>query len=260
MDRAVRTYADLSRFAQGFASGKLPLLVVHGGQGTGKTSTMRAALPNATVIGGHASAMALYEQAYLADDGPILLDDVDSLLTQPAATAVLKNLCQSEPSRTVTWMTTSKYLDEREIPREFTTRSPVCILANKWDARNPNVRALGDRGFVLRFEPSVQEIHEAAGAWVEDREVYDHVGGLLPRITRLSMRDYRNAMAEKEFGGDWRAGLDQSLQAQDPLSVVKRLLGDKGHASEADRVAAFRAATGKGQATYYRLRRQLSPP
>ncbi len=51
-------------------------------------------------------------------------------------------------------------LSEKEgIPREFTTKSRVVIIANDWRTLDRNVAALQDRGHVLLFQPSPAEVH-----------------------------------------------------------------------------------------------------
>jgi hypothetical protein len=58
------------------------------------------------------------------------------------------------------------------VPREFTTRSRVIIIANDWNTLNTNVAALQDRGHMLHFRPSAADVHQQAGKWFDDREIY----------------------------------------------------------------------------------------
>ena len=45
----------------------------------------------------------------------------------------------------------------------------VCVF---WKTLNKNVAALQDRGHVVLFQLSAAEVHQQAGKWFDDREIY----------------------------------------------------------------------------------------
>ena len=62
-------------------------------------------------------------------DQPIVLDDVDALYRDANGIRLLKQLCQSEPSRLLGWYSDPQYMQRRGGPPKFTTSSPVAIIA-----------------------------------------------------------------------------------------------------------------------------------
>ena len=98
----VEHYRELSAFTKAFAAGHLRFLMVVGPAGTGKSHAMRGALDGrAAWIDGNATAFGVYCAAFLHQDQPIVLDDIDALHRNSTGIQLLKQLCQSEPSRTL---------------------------------------------------------------------------------------------------------------------------------------------------------------
>ena len=89
---------------------------------------------------------------------PHQIDDVDGLYGDRSGIRLLKCLCQTEEEKAVAWHSDARSLERQGIPREFTTRSRVVIIANDWKALNKNVAALQDRGHVVFFEPSAADV------------------------------------------------------------------------------------------------------
>ena len=46
---------------------------------------------------------------------------------------LLKCLCQTEEEKTVAWHSDARSLERHGVPREFTTKSRVVIIANDWN-------------------------------------------------------------------------------------------------------------------------------
>jgi hypothetical protein len=186
-----RAYAELEKYASAFAEGKIQLLILVGRPGTAKSTHVRKAVGcEAEWIGGVSTPLGLYEMVYRAENRPVVIDDVDGFIQDRRAVAMLKNICQTDPERKVSWASTSTYLEKNELPREYVTSSPVCIIANEWDERDPNVKAVGDRGLIVEFDPSAAEVHKMVGAWCSDEEVYDFIGQHLHLSPKLSARSY----------------------------------------------------------------------
>jgi hypothetical protein len=211
----------------------------------------------------HATKLALYCKLYEHRDEPVIIDDENSLVADPGKLALMNSLCQTNPVKTLRWDSTTRLLEERRVPTEFRTGSPVLVITNRLRNITPQIAAMIDRGQPLLFEPPAAEVHRAVADWFPDKEVYDFIGKWLPFIPDLSMRDYVKARQMKKAELDWQSLLHRQWKSS-RLARVAALRADPSFATEEDRVQAF-VAHGGSRATYFRdvarLRRlgSLSP-
>lgn len=253
----VDRYQELNSFTQAFAAGHLRFLMVVGPTGTGKSRAMRNAVAGrAAWVDGNATAFGVYSAAFMHQDEPIVLDDVDALYRDANGIRLLKQLCQSEPSRLLGWYSDPQYLERRGIPRTFTTSSPVAIIANRWSTMNADVAALEDRGHMIVFDPSPSEIHQQAALWFHDQEVFNFISDHLHLIAAHSFRTYLLALELKKARMDWRRTiLGRFLSGR--LLLVAQLKADPAFKSEAERVQAFSEGGGGGRSTYFKFAKKL---
>jgi hypothetical protein len=254
------TYAELEAYVRAFAAGHLPLLMLIGPPGVGKSRCLRQALDSrAGWLSGQATPLGIYLQAYEYRNQPLILDDVDGLYADRSGVRLLKALCQSEPVKTLGWHTATPILALRDVPQQFTTISQVALIGNDWKTLNADVAALEDRGHVLVFEPTALEVHRQAASWFWDQQVFDFVAAQLHLMEQHSLRTYRQAHELKQAGLDWRRTvLNRCLTG--PALLVAQLKADPTFTSEAARVRAFVAAGGGCRATYFHHARKLRPP
>jgi hypothetical protein len=256
----LETYAELEAYVRAFAAGHLHLLMLFGPPGVGKSRHVRRALDRrACWISGQATPLGIYLEAYAHRRQPLVLDDVDGLYADRSGIRLLKALCQSEPTKVLSWHTATPILKRLTVPARFTTTSRVALIGNDWKTLNADVAALEDRGHVLVFEPTALEVHRHAAGWFWDQDVFDFVATHLHLIAKHSLRMYGQAWELKQAGLDWRqAVLCRFLTG--PALAVARLKADPSFASEAARVRAFVAAGAGCRATYYQHARRLQPP
>jgi hypothetical protein len=251
------TYAKLLEYLTAFAQGHLNLVILVGQAGLAKSRIVRAVLGNrATWIEGNATPFGMYEKLYRHRDQFVVIDDVDSLYADRSGVRLLKCLCQTEDEKTVAWHSDARRLEKYGIPREFVTRSRVIIIGNDWKTLNRNVAALQDRGHVLVFQPSAVEVHQKAGEWVEDQEVYAWFGVNLHRIREPSFRHYVRACELKAAGMDWTNVLAAEAENRRARLVVE-LVASEAYQSTAERVRAFVQHGGGCRATFFNYRRRL---
>ena len=256
----VESFQELDSFTQAFAAGHLHFLMIVGPAGTGKSRAMRTAVAGRTAwVDGNATAFGVYCAAFTHQDQPIVLDDVDALYRDANGVRLLKQLCQSEPSRWLGWYSDRQYLERRGVPTNFTTSSPVAIIANRWSTLNADVAALEDRGHMIVFDPPPSEIHRQAAFWFHDQEVFNFISEHLHLITNHSFRTYLLALELKKARMDWRRTIFSRFLSV-PLLLVARLKADPAFRSEAERVEAFREAGGGSRATYFNYAKKLCPP
>jgi hypothetical protein len=254
------TYAELEAYVRAFAAGHLNLLLLFGPPGVGKSRCVRQALdPRVCWISGQATHLGIYLEAYAHRGQPLVLDDVDGLYADRSGIRLLKALCQSEPTKVLSWHTATPILKRLTVPARFTTTSRVALIGNDWKTLNADVAALEDRGHMLVFEPTAAEVHRQAAGWFWDQEIFDFVAGHLHLIAQHSLRVYHQAWELKQAGLDWKqAVLCRFLTG--PALVVARLKADPAFGSEAQRVRAFVQSGAGCRATYFRHARRIEPP
>jgi hypothetical protein len=253
-------YAELEAYVRAFAAGHLHLLLLFGPPGVGKSRQVRQALdPRACWISGQATPLGIYLEAYEHRRQPLVLDDVDGLYADRSGIRLLKALCQTEPSKTLSWHSATSILQRQGVPSRFTTTSRVALIGNDWKTLNADVAALEDRGHVLVFEPTALEVHRQAAGWFWDQEVFDFIAARLHLIGQHSLRVYGQAWELKQAGLDWRqAVLSRFLTG--PALAVARLKANPSFTTEAARVRTFVQSGAGCRATYYHHARKLLPP
>jgi hypothetical protein len=198
----------------------------------------------------------MYTKLYRHRDQFVVIDDVDALYADRSGVRLLKCLCQTEEEKAVAWHTDARSLERQGIPREFTTRSRVVIISNEWKTLNKNVGALQDRGHVLLFQPSAEEVHAQAGRWFDDQEIYQWFAAHLHRVREPSLRHYVRAKELKAAGMDWTEVLAAEAENR-RARLAAELLSSTTYGSTAARVKAFVGQGGGCRATFFNYRRRL---
>jgi hypothetical protein len=253
----VPTYAELERYVAAFAKGHLNLLLIIGPPGVGKSRCVRQALAGPVAwIGGQASPLGIYMQAFGHRDQAIVLDDVDGLHADRHGVRLLKALAQTEPRKTLSWQTQTAILERQGIPRQFSTSSRVVLIGNDWKTLNADVAALEDRGHVLLFEPTALEVHRQAARWFWDQQIFDLVASHLHLLQRPSLRLYVQAWELKQAALDWQQAVLCRCLSGAALAVAK-LKANPAFASEAQRVRAFVRSGAGCRATYFNHAKKL---
>lgn len=145
------------------------------------------------------------------------------------------------------------------IPRSFRTTSRVALITNELPQRVGSAAALLDRGHLILFQPTAEEVHRRTAEWFWDQEVFDFIGKHRPLSSPPSTRDYRLGWELKQAALDWQSWLLQKWGLEGPRLLVAQLKADPSFRREADRVRAFIAQGGGCRATYYNLARTLTP-
>lgn len=249
----VTTYADLIPWLHGFRDGNINLLVVVGRPGLGKTRLVRAALGDRPhlLVEGHATPFKTYAELYRHRGRPVVVDDEDSFHADPVKVRLMKCLCNTEPVKRLAWESTTKLLDELNVPPAFDTTSTVAVLTNHLAAASPHVAALCDRGCVVWFDPPAREVHAHAAGWFADADILAFFARWVRVIPAPSLRLYVKAAEMKASGIDWRGVLMRQWK-RDKVWRVERVQADPALTTEEQRAAAFTAAGGGSRATYFR--------
>lgn len=250
----IETYRQLADVADAWAAGHLAAALVISEAGLGKTETIRKVVSGrGCIINGRASGFELYRQIALHVDEPLVLDDVELLSGDPQKLALLKGLLETSEVKTVSWRTLAA---KREgLPDEVQTRSRVVLLANHWNATNPDAAAVESRTHVYAFEPSNLQVHVQSSGFFWDQEIHDFVGERLCLFPRLTLRHYVLAWEKKRAGlaggVGWRDYLISRCLTGNKL-IAAQIRADPAFGTDAARVEAFLARTGlRSKQSYY---------
>ncbi len=250
MKTTITTYHELQRAVEHFASTANNIILV-GEPGLAKTSIVKKAINGSGKhLDGNLSAFEFYKLLFQHQDELFVLDDVDSLYGDRAFVRLLKQACQTAEVKTVSWRTRHSDLGDEGVPIEFDTKSRFIIIANDWRTLNRNVAAIADRGLLIEFAPSPEEIHRYVETWFGDREILDYVWRWLPYVNTVSARMYITASELRKGDLDWRRtvldtmGIDTTTRTLVDLQALD--IPTEKRAEEYTRL------TGRSRATYFR--------
>ena len=256
----LKSYEELNALVQAFAEGKLNLVILVGTAGVAKSQTVRNRLGGRSCwIEGNATSFGIYQKLYQHRNQPVVIDDVDSLYSDKAAVRMLKCVCQTDSIKSVAWNSASASLAAEGIPRSFETTSRLMIIANDWKTLDANVAAVQDRGHLVFFEPTPEEVHLHVANWFWDQQIFNWFADHLHLISEPSMRLYIRASGLKESGLDWVKALLSNTIPEKAL-LVARLKGDPRFTEERDRVREFTRLGGGGQTTWYKWSKRIRNP
>jgi excisionase family DNA binding protein len=210
-------YEQLTQYTRAFANGDIPLMLLIGSPGGGKTEQMKADLgvgthkQKCTWIASHLTPIKLYASVYKAQDRPVVIDDVVHFLKKGDAQSLVKSLAQSTKIKHIEWgamgKSSMKLLDEHDVPPDYNTTSHLCFIANKWEESNVDLLAIRDRAAGrVAFYPSNQDLHQRVCeiGFCSDEEIMDFMEDHLDKISDHTMRTYTDCMTWKRAGFDWR--------------------------------------------------------
>lgn len=233
----ITTYDRLNIFLDRWISGTIDLLIIESDAGLGKTHSVRERLKDIPhlFINSHVTPLENYKQLYDFKDCPVYYDDVTMLLLNPIQISLLKQVCDTHKTKTISYYTTSDLIED--VPNKFTTTSRVIITCNRVEGDNPHVKAIKDRGFFLRFEPTREEIlnkmQEVTKNYPllepnERQEVLDFIRQHHLNVRRLSLRGLVKGFQLYNYwklkGVDWQEDLLKELGISEKLVVMNQLL------------------------------------
>ena len=229
------TYEALHALASRFADGKVNLVILVGAPGLMKTQTVTRACQGRPFLHVNAkkSPIEFYRDLYEHRDALVILDDVEPLLDSK---------------------------DGNAIPRSFTTKSRVFIVANTWRVGGI-FSAIESRGNKFLFSPAWAEVYVEAGNWFHQQEILDYVHA---NLSQMKAPDVRLLLKAREMrrlalpGHNWRDVFDPCMQMDGVDREIIRLLKET-HLTQKERVAEFEKGGFGDRATFFRrLKKQRS--
>lgn len=264
IEYTVNTYAELEKWSKAFVDGAFNLFFLIGHPGQAKSRTLRRLMtgtpkPDAPVKGlwvegGALSAFKFYMDLYRHRHQTVVLDDVDSIYTDRSLVRMMKCLCQSEEVKRLGWHTNNQTLQDAGIPDAFETRSRVCIIANRWNTMNEHVGSLLDRGMMIHFRPSPDEVQRYARTFFPDKEILKFADPYIGFLDELSLRDYIVAAQAKVAGLEWQKALLRRFGLYEVLTIHE-LMNDPTHPTIERRVTEFMNRTGLSRPKFFDYRK-----
>lgn len=284
MEVTVTTYKELKRWCEAYANGAFGLFFLIGHQGQAKSTYIRKLVEETQkktkegrskpaaperpphknhiaeplwIEGGAVSAFKLYQSLYFHLNELVVMDDVDAVYSDRTLIRLLKCLCQTEDEKTVGWHTDSKQLEGLEVPLRFQTKSRVCIIANRWKTLSEHVGSFKDRGWMVHFKPSPQEVWNYAKAEkvCADAEVTQFVKDHLWMIDQLSLRTFTLAAQAKKAKLEWKDATLESLGIRDECVVAS--LEKRNFPTTEARVSEFMKITKQSRPMYFKAAARL---
>ena len=259
------TYDDLSRTAIPFARGDIPLMILIGSPGVGKSKALQKACVGMPClsVSGKKSPLDAYIDLHRHIDQPVIFDDVDTLLKDDDGKVLLRQLTETTSVKTVTWGSRTKTLDNLTppVPRLFHTRSHVCLITNKW--RSAGIfEAIESRAVLFEFKPWWSEAYQYAGTWFHDQEILDFVHAHLGQMQNPDLRVLNHAVTLRKIGQDWKALFDSFMVGgggratkRRSQAEIERLLAIDAPMEE--RVRMYEKGGFGDRATFFRHKKEL---
>jgi hypothetical protein len=209
-------------------------------------------------IQGHARPIQVFIRLFESKDQPVVLDDAEGLYDDSAGRNLLSNLTQTDEEKTLEWLSSSKILVDQDVPMRFSTTSRVCIITNRWSGSQKEIQALEDRGHLIYFDPTPDEVHRYVGSWLQAgaQDVYDFVGDNLHLIDRPSCRLYVKAFERKEAGGNWREYVLHHCH-EITKRIVQQIIEDPSCPTDIEKVQRAQQQAGISRSTFYRYKKDL---
>ena len=268
MKLTIHTYEELDSWVSAFTNREgLNLFVLVGSAGLSKSVSLKQSIDSTTeyIKAGQLTSFQFFKLLYQCRHRNIVLDDIETALKDQKTCKLLMAVCELDQiDRPVAWYGSTKELSYNtgsrtvQIPQKFNSFSRVAIICNDWDGVSTKLAALEDRGYVIFFVPSPEEVHCFVRTWFRDQEIYDFMGDLLGQIYQPSIRHYVKAQKLKSVGMDWKRPLLETLEADraSPEALVRQL-ADVCELSVAEQIEKFQDLSGKSRATYFRLKKKL---
>ncbi len=303
----VREYATLKNIAEAFALGRIKLLILLGGPGKGKGQIVKRAMdaqaattddlfiqalslslenilarmapaavpqtdpPNlgpGLYLKGFVSPISFHIAAYKHRDAPICIDDADAFFADAQLRERTKHLSETDKYKLQAHRTLSKELIAEDVPQEFWTMSPVCIIRNVWDSSDHITQAIESRGTVVVFEPTWAEAYAYIGEWFWDQEILDYLWERMPLLREPDIRLVTKAHHTRTAnipGLPWQSVIDQHAANYAHTLVAEYLWRDiQQFGSEERRIEAWMAAvkardpqSAASRATWHRYKSEV---
>ena len=285
-------YKFFNHYVRAIAKGHHDALMINAKHGIGKSYQIQKTLTNELgadgykTQSGYCPPFQFYKKLWEVEDDPdqevLFLDDIEGLINNKKALAILKQATWSETdSRYVEWNSSSSKLQNdngEDIPAkfEFTGRIIMCFNDIPDD---PIVHSLQDRCFYYElqftYEQRLKLIRAVAEKGVNEHNIEEEtrleIADWIKEVTTSATKDVnlRTLMRafklydyaediDAEIGDEtWHELTNELIETDEDLYHARDIILNGGHDTVGDRKEAFKERTSKGGRTYTRKRDEL---
>lgn len=255
-------------------SEKLKSLVLVGDQGLGKSTFILNELKQKKIefayYNNYTTALAFYQLVYKNRDKMIVLDDIDNLLNDGKAVAILKAITDTKMAY-VTYESNSDKMGS--VPKSFIFEGKVVILTNRISG-SEKLLSLLDRAIYRRVSLTLAEkkalivpIARANYPLTEEQagEIESFVIDRVERCGEFSFRTicrvcefylYTHNLYEEEANkGKWKMMADEELKPNEEWVLIAEL--EATFSSVGEQVREWIRITGKSRATFFNIKKKI---
>ena len=246
-------YKLLNESLKAISDDKINILILVGEAGMSKTfntlSFLKEKNTNHRYINSYSTPLSFYEILYKNSDKDIVVFDDISSIGNPLIVSLLKSACwSSNNQKIVSYYSTSKILETRELPESFDFKARVILIFNKGIS---GYESIINRGVKIDFNFSFKEklkIFEEIQQEAEiDQDVFNYVKTNCNEATRnLSIRTLVILSTLKRAGFDFKIFAKEMLSVDEDIELLRTMNYKK-----------WREVTGKHTATYYRRKKRF---
>ena len=246
----VSTYKELEYYFDLFSKEKPSLVIIRSDGGLGKSTFAKEKTKNVIFINGHTTPLALYQKLCMHADEEIMLvlDDIDSLLQSYVMRALVKQICETKPIKTLGYLSTANIA--QALPTSINVKLSTMILCNDLGLLNKNVSAIESRGHSIDFKPTKQEIIAKLMQIEGPEEVKQFIAAHAQFAKNLNLRTLVKGIDHHRMGGNWKEKILQEMGTEETLIEIDGLM--QQYPTDRERIAHFSGS----RATYYRWKSQ----
>ena len=227
----LHTFAALREYLTAFAAGGFALLGIIGHPGLTKSRHVRRTIEgtNAGYFKGYVTPLKLYAHLYQYQDRPLVFDDTNNLFQNKDTRSTLRDLTETDTYKRIEYGSTSRILEQENLPAHFNTTSPVCFVTNYWDAGDPVFQALESRAHLFVIDVSWEELHRDVAEWFWDQEIYNYIQDRLHLLGEPDARLYVKAWELKRSNlklTPWKGYVDGHCDDHEGR-IIRELLGQE---------------------------------
>jgi hypothetical protein len=257
----VKTYEELLKYGEFFLEGKVPLMILSGLPGIGKSEEIKQLTEGrkgVRYVEGYQTKTQFVKMMYEHPDDFIIVNDTDNLFQDKAMFGMLRVGFDTNDDRHINYESPSPFV--ADIPRDFRITGNMLIITNGL-AESTVMNAFKSRAVCVDFAPTPKEITTklksiilASTTIPKDQEVFNLFERLAPVSKEPNFRAYILSAKLKPKGIDWRNHLAETMKVNPLLSaMVEATQEGKTYKQRAKR---FVELTNKSERTYSRLLKQ----
>jgi L-fucose mutarotase/ribose pyranase (RbsD/FucU family) len=206
-------------------------------------------------VSGHITPLDFYQILYDFQNGIIVIDDIETVFSQPQTLSLLLQALNTETSNTVEWKTTSSKLDR---PSKCQFKGKILILCNKFPTHNDSIMS---RLNFFPFDFTYKERLKMMDVIAKENKIPTAVMQFIEKETNehMTMVDFRLLFKIFDFyktnKKHWKEMAKAVMKSDEELSIIREIA--QSGMSTKEQVSHYISRAGKGRTTYFKRKREL---